>query len=447
MTMATTVRKRKRRYDHRPPTQTALIGTVIVAILGSIAFLMLKLYNGVPTTNYEQAFVSTPTIGNLLAHDFVRVGGKRVGQVIHIDVGSDGNPRVELQLDPGTKLPADTTVKIRANGLLGARFVELNPGHERRLLAQGATIKGDANSYTYGLPEAVDVFDRQTRGGLHQVINKLGQGTLGNGAGLNQSLRLAGTRTGYFDRVMRAILARHDAAARLLPALQSAVAALNRGSDEAAAFPDATSAALRPFVTERAATRATLDRAPAALAAAQDGLRRGQALLAQVRRFATVAAKQTLPAAPAAFRQLAALLSEIRRPLPEANITLQNVTRGAQGARRFLLGADPVLPAANQALENLRPLLAVVGAHACDVVDSAVTLRSMTGWGQPGFGPNGPAMAFRLQAMAPNGGDAVGVTDTTGLLKRVGYEAPCSYLQHPYPQFAPSATSARSNRR
>src|SRR5439155_5964009 len=191
----------------------------------------------------------------------------------------------------------------------------------------------DANSYTYGLPETVDVFDRQTRGGLHQVIDKLGEGMLTNGAGLNQSLRLAGTRAGYFDRVLRAILARHDAAARLLPAVQSAVAALDRGSDEAAAFPDAMSDALRPFVTERAATRATLDKAPAALASAQDGLRRGQALPAQVRRFATVAAKETLPAAPAGFRQLAALLREVLAPLPETNRTLQSLSIGAPGAR------------------------------------------------------------------------------------------------------------------
>src|SRR5207247_10885306 len=141
------------------------------------------------------------------------------------------------------------------------------------------------------------------------------------------------------------------------------------GRDGAAAFPDAMSDALRPFVTERAATRATLDKAPAALASAQDGLRRGQALLAQVRRFATVAAKETLPAAPAGFRQLAALLREVLAPLPETNRTLQSLSIGAPGARHFLLVADPVLPYVNKALDGLRPLLAVVGAHACDVVD------------------------------------------------------------------------------
>jgi len=439
-------RGRKRRRDSRPPTQTALLGVLIVATLASIGFLMLKLYNGVPTTNYEKVFVSTPTLGNLLAHDYVRIGGKRVGQVIDVDVGPDGNPRIELQLDPGTRLPQDTKIKIRANGLLGARFVELTPGTARKVLPEGATIEGDANSYTFGLPEAVDTFDRETRGGLRQVIGKLGQGTLGNGAGLNTSLKLAGTHAGGFDRVMRSILARPDAAARLLPSVRSAVAALDRGSDAAPTFPDAASDAFGPFVSERDATRATLEHAPAALASAQDGLRRGRALVEQVHRFATVAATETLPAAPTAFRELAALLREARGPLRRTTPFLPRLGKVAGVVRTTLLTINPVLPRANEAIASFRPLLDVVGKHACDVIDTAVTLRSMTGFGQAGSGPAGPAMAFRLQAVVPNGADAAGVTDTTGLLERDGYEAPCAYPQREYQQFLTSTPARRKGR-
>jgi phospholipid/cholesterol/gamma-HCH transport system substrate-binding protein len=439
--------RRFQRRDHPRPRATVIRGTIVVVIAGLLGLQLLRLYNGVPTTNYKTVYVSTPIVGNLLSHDAVRVAGKRIGQVLSTDIGRDGRPRVELQLAPGTKLPADTGVRLRANGLLGARFVELAPGSSRSLLAEGATIRGDANSYTFGLPEAVDVFDRQTRGGLSQVINKLGEGTLGNGTGLNQSVRLAGTRAKDFQQVMDAILARGDAAGRLLPAVRSAIAAFDRGSDVASTFPDAMSDALRPFVSERDATRATLDHAPAALASAQDGLRRGQRLVAQVRRFATVAAKETLPAAPEGFRQLAALLREAIPRLRQANPVLKHLAGGAQGARTTVLQLRPVLPLADKAIPDLRQLLAVVAAHSCDVADTAVALRSMTGFGQSGFGPNGPAMAFRLQAVAPNAGEAVGVTDSTGLLTRVGYEAPCSYLQHAYPQFVPGGISARSSRR
>jgi len=434
---------RKRRRDRPRPLWIVLMGTGIV-IVGALALrAAMGLYSGVPTTDYSQYFVSVPNVGNLIAHDFVRIGGKRVGQVLDVDVGKDGQPRVELQLDPGLELNEGTRVKIRANGLLGARFVELTPGEGKTLLPEGATIEGGEKSFTYGLPEAVDTFDRSTRGGLRTTLSELGAGLADNGAGLNRTIHRAAVGAPKFDRTMQTILRREHAASRLLPALDSAVAALDQGSASIPELPDAAADGLSPVAEEGEAVHAILDRAPAALASAEDGLARGQTLLREVRNLSVVASTRVLPWAPEGLRELAALLDHGRGPLGRAEPVLGKVTTLGRTLRKVLVNVDPVTPRAQETVEDSRPILGTIGRHACDVVDAGVTLRSMTGFSQPGYGPNGPGMAFRLQVFAPNALETAGVTDTTGLLERSGLEPPCAWLpQKEYPQFVrPSATT------
>ena len=416
----------------------------MLVIFGALGFTTLRLYSGLPTTNYEQYYVSTPLVGNLLSHDAVRISGKRIGQVLHIEIGSNGQPRVELQLDPGTRLPKDTRVRMRANGLLGARYVELVPGDSPELLREGATIEGDTASYTYGLPEAVDVFNKETRGGLQKTFGNLGAGMLANGAPLNPAIEDLARGPHEADQVARAILAREGAAERFFPSLQSGFDPLDRTRYAVGDFMQATGDAVTPFVTEREATQATLDQAPAALAAAEDGLRRGQALLTSVRSLAGEAAL-TLPPAPQAFTDLSALLEESRVPLRRAQ-PLMLAARGAvPGALKILRELKPVIPHAKAGIDTARPILETVGKHACDVRDAAATIRSFTGFGQAGSGPNGPAMGFRLQAIIPSGLEAVGVQEDT-LLTRDSYEEPCKYLLKPYPQGGPPVSLARKSR-
>lgn len=81
----------------------------------------------------------------------VRVAGVKVGSVI----GQSLNPksyqaRIDMQIQAGLELSDDTSAKITAEGLLGAKFVALEPG--------GSDIKvkeGDVLSYTQG---AIDIW-------------------------------------------------------------------------------------------------------------------------------------------------------------------------------------------------------------------------------------------------------------------------------------------------
>jgi phospholipid/cholesterol/gamma-HCH transport system substrate-binding protein len=81
----------------------------------------------------------------------VRVAGIKVGTV----VGEALNPesyqaRLDMVIQPQVKLADDTSAKITSEGLLGAKFVSLEPGGSDGKLAEGSVI-----SYTQG---AVDIW-------------------------------------------------------------------------------------------------------------------------------------------------------------------------------------------------------------------------------------------------------------------------------------------------
>lgn len=434
--MAPWTTTRKRRRDTPPPVPTATVGLLVVLALCVLGWQALRVYNGVPLRDYSTVYASTPEVGNLLSHDQVRIAGARVGQVLDRDLGPDGRPRLELQIEPGTELAADTRVAVRGAGLLGARYIELIPGRSKRQLADGATIKGDTDSFTFGLPETLDTFDEQTRGGLGTMLGGLGQGLLGNGEVANDAIVAAGTYARPFGEFAREVLRRDGAAQRLIPGLDAAMAPLDADRKPLARLAGITADAVEPFVDRRPALRETLDEAPPALAAMRPGLQAGARLVSSVNRASTEA-QALLPPAPAGLRSLSALLRESGVPLRRTADVLDAAEPAIPGALKITDALSPVLNPAKDILDDLSPTLGHIGRYQCDIVNFGLTMRSMTGFTQPGSGPNGPSQAFRLQVIMPLTGSALGLKNTLPYDgTRRGVVAPCTYLAKPYPQFA-----------
>lgn len=431
----------RRRRDNPPARVTVVRGVVVLAVSLFLGYQALQLYNGVPTTNYQKLTVSAPFVGNLLSHDAVRIAGKRIGQVRSVDLDAEGKPMIELQLDPNIKLPStDTRVRIRANGLLGARFVELVPGDSDELLEDGGELQTTAGSYTYGLPETIDVFDSGTRRGLRQTGDGLGAGMLHNGAAGNATLGILEQRTPQFTDIMRSIQAREGAAERLIPQTLRTFEVFERNTAQVRPWTQAVGDSLEPFITERDAVRDTLTEAPPALAAVDDGLGRGVPLLSAVRELSSAAA-QTLPPAPEGFRALSALLDAGRGPLQRALPLAGRARAGLDAPVDILTPLEPIRPRVDEVLQGVRPLLQELDDHSCDFKNGAAALRSMTGFEQTGNAERGRGMAFRLQIVVP-GVEAVGIGGAGTLIKRAVYPEDCFYDSKPYPLFGPQQPSA-----
>jgi phospholipid/cholesterol/gamma-HCH transport system substrate-binding protein len=71
----------------------------------------------------------------------VRVAGLKIGTVQNLALDPQSyQVKVEMALDPATKLPADSSASITSEGLLGSTFVAMNPGGSPTPLKNGDTI-------------------------------------------------------------------------------------------------------------------------------------------------------------------------------------------------------------------------------------------------------------------------------------------------------------------
>jgi virulence factor Mce-like protein len=430
-TVPTPGRRVRRRRTETPSRRSVLVkGLATLGVIAAFLAFAVTAIKGVPGRDYTTMYVNAPETGSLRGHDKVAIGGVRVGQVVRITPRANG-ARVQLQLEPGLSLPRDTEVRVRANGLLGARYVQLIPGSDRSALAEGSTITAAKDALTASVPDALDVFDAQTRGQLGVAISGLGRGLLGNGEPLNDAIRVASDATLPFSDILDSISA--NAPERLIPGLDSAMVPLAGSRADLRRLLGPAAVALRPFADERDALRATLDVAPSSLSTAAAGLDHGTRLLTAADAL-TRAVHRTLPTAPSGLRQASALLRDARTdtgggsPLERTASLLGAAEPAVPAVLKLTDALKPLLPRADDGLGSLSPMVQHVGRYGCDVINTAVTLRSMTGFVGTGTGPNGPSSQFRLQAVA--GVEALGVKETKA--RRDAYFPPCKYLAHEF---------------
>jgi phospholipid/cholesterol/gamma-HCH transport system substrate-binding protein len=81
----------------------------------------------------------------------VRMAGIKIGTVVEQTLNPDNyQAHVTMSIDPKVSITEDTTAKITSEGLLGSKFVSLEPGGSDVKLKDGDTI-----SYTQG---AIDIW-------------------------------------------------------------------------------------------------------------------------------------------------------------------------------------------------------------------------------------------------------------------------------------------------
>lgn len=81
----------------------------------------------------------------------VRMAGIKVGTVVAQSLNHENfQALITMTIDPALQLAEDTTAKVTAEGLLGAKFISLEAGGSEEKLADGGMI-----SYTQG---AVDIW-------------------------------------------------------------------------------------------------------------------------------------------------------------------------------------------------------------------------------------------------------------------------------------------------
>jgi phospholipid/cholesterol/gamma-HCH transport system substrate-binding protein len=123
-------------------TRDLLVGLFVLLGLAAIAYLSFSIggvsYHG---PGGLRIFATFDEIGSLKTRAQVVVGGVKVGQVKEIDLDRDFRARVELEVDGGLELPVDTSASVMTAGVLGDKYIELEPGGEEDILRSGDEIR------------------------------------------------------------------------------------------------------------------------------------------------------------------------------------------------------------------------------------------------------------------------------------------------------------------
>ncbi len=118
-----------------------LMGAVVLAVaIIFVAFAYSRA--GVSTVSGYEVIAKFSAVDGLNVGDDVRISGIKVGSV----TGEELDPTffravVRMTIDPDVKLPEDTTAAIISAGLLGGKYVSLDPGGADEIIPPGGEIK------------------------------------------------------------------------------------------------------------------------------------------------------------------------------------------------------------------------------------------------------------------------------------------------------------------
>ncbi|MBI1195310.1 MAG: outer membrane lipid asymmetry maintenance protein MlaD [Gammaproteobacteria bacterium] len=121
------------------------VGLFVVLGLAALFMLAMKMSNFATYSSKDGYTVTArfEEIGGLKVQAPVNAGGVRVGRVTGIDYDEKRyQAKVTMQIDGRYKaFPTDTTAAIYTAGLLGEKYIGLEPGGETEYLKNGSEIR------------------------------------------------------------------------------------------------------------------------------------------------------------------------------------------------------------------------------------------------------------------------------------------------------------------
>ena len=126
---------------NRSPVRDFIVGLFVLAGIVALAYLSISI-GGFTWRNHGglKVYADFSETGDLAVRAPVVIGGVRVGEVSAITLEKDFRARVDMNLDPSLKLATDTSAAIVTAGMLGDRYIELQPGGEDQNLKSGDKI-------------------------------------------------------------------------------------------------------------------------------------------------------------------------------------------------------------------------------------------------------------------------------------------------------------------
>jgi phospholipid/cholesterol/gamma-HCH transport system substrate-binding protein len=331
------------------PSLGKLAAMVVFALscFGLLLFLWLAFGGSVPLKPKGYQFhTSFAQAGQLALQADVRISGVPVGKVERIEPDKrTGRADVTIQLDSRyAPLPSDARAILRQKTLLGETYVELTPGHAwAKPIPEGGTLAASRVSDTVELDEILRAFDPQTRAAFQEWMQTQAQAIGPHGRDLNDALGNLGPFADEAATVVDILHRQQGALSRLIANTGVVFGALSERDGQLRSL---IRSANRVFATTAARNR-ELQQSFVALPTFEDESRK---TLLRLSRFAANTNPLVTQLRPAA-RQLSPTLQDLEAISPDLRALLDQLGP-------LITASKTGFPAAEQVLEQLRPLLA-----------------------------------------------------------------------------------------
>ncbi len=117
-----------------------VMGAVVLLVAGVFVFFAYDMAQVKAVEGYEVTALFYK-IGGLNEGSDVRISGIKVGTVIDHNLDPESyDAQVRMTITREVKLPVDTVASIASEGLLGGKYVRLEPGTDKSYIKDGGTI-------------------------------------------------------------------------------------------------------------------------------------------------------------------------------------------------------------------------------------------------------------------------------------------------------------------
>ncbi|PIR39302.1 MAG: outer membrane lipid asymmetry maintenance protein MlaD [Alphaproteobacteria bacterium CG11_big_fil_rev_8_21_14_0_20_39_49] len=119
-----------------------LMGAVVLFIAASFIFISYKSGNISSDSGRYTVTAKFREIGSLSIGSDVRVGGIRVGSISNQYLDQNNfKAVVEMGINQDIKIPRDSSASVIGDGLLGGKYISIEPGGEEEYISSGGEIR------------------------------------------------------------------------------------------------------------------------------------------------------------------------------------------------------------------------------------------------------------------------------------------------------------------
>jgi phospholipid/cholesterol/gamma-HCH transport system substrate-binding protein len=117
-----------------------IMGALVLAVAAGFMWFAYQSSNLKPVVGYPLKAKFDTVAGVGLGSD-VRIGGIKIGVISGMELDPETYKAIlTLQIKNGTKVPADSSAAVVSDGLLGSKYVKIDPGADDKMLAAGGII-------------------------------------------------------------------------------------------------------------------------------------------------------------------------------------------------------------------------------------------------------------------------------------------------------------------